>query len=364
MSVHVPRPRFEAPKFLIGALVCIAGVWLFLGCAAKKGPDATDLGSLASPIVLSKRIPPLFTDQVSELHYDLPVKNEIGRFVRFVRLQPSCACASGTNLAAMELAPGQETILHFEVNLGSRSGPQRFVCRLIEDGGVEWTCEVETTLYEGARFAVRAPGHFGMVDPGAEEVRETEFLLSARSASALPGKVSFVTDKERLEIEQGPAITEQQEDGVVIRRIPLRLHLHAPRVLGFGHVSIFAHLERQGLPQQVEATADWNVRTLYTVSPAQVYFGRVDSSAGPIERRIVIRNTQRQVVAVKGIKLDCRCVRCSVTKRADTTMAELLLVLDPTLLTKPLIAEVIVDLDDSTQPSLKIPVAALPKQAE
>jgi hypothetical protein len=264
----------------------------------------------------------------------------------------------------MELPPGQQTNLHFEVSLRYRSGPQRFVCDLIEDTGVEWRCEIETTLYTRARFSTPTSAHFGMVDPGAEQVSETEFRLSAGSVAALPGEVVFATDPDRLRIEQGPAITEEQEDGVVVRRIPLKLHLHAPRSPGFGRVAICARLERDGVPQQLDAMADWNVRTLYAVAPAQLYFGKVDSSSGKIEQRVVIRNTQRHPVVIKGVKLDCACVSCSTSKAVDATAGELLFVLDSRLLAKPLVAEVIVDLDDPEQPSVKIPLVALPKVVE
>jgi len=145
----IRRVRGKWPARL---LICLAALVLPLGCTSGKPADSESVRPAAEPVARTVQIPPLFVDDTPELQYDFPVWNETGQPVRFTQVRPSCACAGGTKLAAMELAPGEETTLHFDIDLRQRKGPQQFVCHLVEAGGSTWTYTLETTLYERARF--------------------------------------------------------------------------------------------------------------------------------------------------------------------------------------------------------------------
>jgi hypothetical protein len=311
------------------------------------------------------QIPPVFVDEASSLQYDVPVKNETDQTVQFTHIRRSCTCAGATRLAAMKLAPGQETTLHFDIDLHHRMGPQQFVCYLVEASGAEWTYSLATTLYERARFAQSEAIHFGMVDPKTEEVRETQFYLHAENRQALPHRVSFRTDSDPLQVEAGLGSVDEKPDGTVVWTFPLTLRLRQPGVPGLERASVYAEVEQPGGKQIVQTNVTWNVRALYVVAPSQVYFGTIDPSApGEVERRVVIRRTDARPLGIKGVKVSCSSVRCSIEKMSDDSTGKVLLVLNPRSMTGALWGEMTVETDHAVQPLLKIPVAALTKPAK
>jgi hypothetical protein len=357
----VAHSRYGPRLLVLSCAVCLC---LSTGCARQRPADAAAVPAQGQPIYHAEQLPPILAEPYGSLRHDTTVKNETGRMVHFVRVQTSCSCSGGTTLETMEFAPGQETVLHFDINLQSRTGPQRFVCRLLEDNGTEWTYELATTIYEPARFGSRGGTHFGMIDPNAEEAREGEFILVADSPANLPQDISFTAGSEALQIEPGPAADEVQEDGVAVRKVPLKFRLRAPATPGLGQVRAAVQFERQGAKQQVETTVDWNVRTFYSVSPAQVYFGTVEPGDGAVERRVIIRVLDRDSLTIKEAKVSCPGVRCSVEKPRQSGTGELLLVLDPGSVSGPLLGEVIVETDHPVQPTVKIPLAAIPKRMD
>jgi hypothetical protein len=364
-------PQFASPcgllSFKHSALffICVAAIIFPIGCAKNKPTQSEGALLLDESTSHTIRIPPIFVDDTSSLQYDVPVKNETGRPVRFTRIRQSCSCQGATKLAATELEPGQETTLHFDIDFHNRTGPQRFVCDLLEAAGAEWIYALETTLYERIRFADADYIHFGMVDPKTEEVRATQLHLHAKSLQTLPQNVSFRTDSDRLQVEQGVESIEELPDGVVVRKIPVKLRLLRPEAPGLEQATVYAEAERQGIKHQTKASVTWNVRSFYSVAPAQAYFGIVDRAAATqIERRIVIRRTDGQALSIKGIKVPYPSVRCSVEKTPEGSTGRLLLVLDPRSMSGPLWGEVTVETDHDGQPQLKIPVAALMKSSK
>jgi hypothetical protein len=237
----------------------------------------------------------------------------------------------------MELAPGKETVLHFDVDLRGRTGPQRFVCYLVEENGNEWTYSVETTLYERAQFGGAGSTHFGMVDPNGVEVRETELLFWAENRTGLPQEVSFKSEEDRLRVEPGPVTVENLPDGTALRKIPLKLRLQAPGWPGSGHASFQAHYEQNGEKQRLTAGVDWNVRSFYSLSPPQVYFGTVAQADGPIEKQVQIRTTDRKPLTIKSTKVSCPGVSVRVEEGSDESTRRFALCLDPRSLTGPLL---------------------------
>src|SRR5262249_54018910 len=131
-----------------------------------------------------------------------------------------------------------------------------------------------------------------------------------------------------------------------------------------GQALVYARIERPGGKQQVETSVDWNVRTFYSVSPPQVYFGMVEPGGEAVERRVVIRVLDRDSLLIKEAKVSCAGGRCSVEKTRQSGTGELLLVLDSGSVSGPLLGEVVVETDHPVQPTVKISLAALPKQKD
>jgi hypothetical protein len=264
----------------------------------------------------------------------------------------------------MELAPGQEAVLHFDIDLHHRTGPQRFVCRLMEEAGEEWTYELGTTLYEHASFSEPGPIHFGMVDPNATAEFEMTLRTYAASAAELPTAVAFTTDSDCLRLEPRPAPVDEPVDGIVTRTFPLRLRFRAPATPGFGQAAIQAQFAWHGENRSIGSAANWNVRTLFTVSPPQVYFGTVDASGLPIERKVSLRRTDGLPVTVKTVKVSSPAVRGSVCEGDGAPEARLVFVLNPEGMRTPLVGEAIVETDHPVERDVKILFAAVPKRSE
>jgi len=310
-------------------------------------------------------IPPFFVEDHPSLVHDVPVKNETGATVRFKHIRQSCTCMGAVNLDSKELAPGQETTLRFDIDVGHRKGPQRFICYLVEEGGSEWTYELETTLYERARFAEDGSIHFGMMNPKAEEVRNTELRLYAENTARLPREVAFHGDSNCLRIEAEPSIDEQLPEGFVLRRIPLRIHLKAPALPGLQNVALHAKVLVGKEKRELHTGVDWNVRTLVSITPSQAYFGTVDSSSPEhIERRMQLQSPDGRALTVKKVTTSHpELVQCRIDGPHEGATIRLQLVLDAKSLKKPLWGEVVVQIDNPVQPSVKFPIAALLKQA-
>jgi hypothetical protein len=361
---HNPPPPLSLIRLARGVafLVCATLPFVSMACTEAKSRDAAASQVPLGSIYQVKRVPPIFVEDQAELRCDMPVKNETGRPVHFTRVQPGCSCSAATTLDLMELAPGEETTLHFEIDLRNRKGPQLFICRLMQPDEEDWTYAVETTLYERAQFTPIGSTIFGLVDPNTEHERGAELRLYAESEALLPSDVSFRSDSDDLRVEAGAPTVAVQSDGFAVRTIPLKLRLHSPGTAGLGQASVWASYERHGEKQQLQTGVSWNVRTLYSLSPPQVYFGTVAATASPVERRVILRRSDGKPLEIKDLKASSPAVSCSSEKKRGELEEQLLLVLDPKQFTGPLVGEVVVETRDPVHRSVKIPFAAIPER--
>lgn len=356
--------RNPRTKLYIGLLACLF-LLLHCGCISKDSVNAVQGDQTAArELVHTFRIPSIFVEDHPNLRYDVPVKNGTGKTVRFSHIRQTCTCMGAVDLESKQLDPGQETILHFDIDVSHRKGPQRFVCFLVEEGGGEWRYELETTLYEHARFAEDGALHFGMVNPKAEEVRQTEFRLYADSTTRLPHEVVFGSNSDCLRVEAEPSSEERLPDGIVFRKIPLKIHLKAPATPGLRNVSLNAKYVAGTEKREVPTAIDWNVRTLVSITPSQAYFGTIDSSSPErIERRVTLQSPDGRALRIKKVtSAQPEQVDCRIEGPHEGTTIRLVLALKTKSLKKPLWDEVMVEMDSPLQPSVKIPIAALPKQ--
>jgi hypothetical protein len=331
--------------------------WLALG--SSESAETKESFSTSPPDCIVKTRPLFVGDQL-DFRYDIPVRNPSDRQVRFTQIRQSCSCAGATKLDTMELGPGEETTLHFHIDLRARTGHQRYVCHLLEAGGAEWSYGLETILYERARFMPHNSLHFGMVNPGTEEVREITFQLRGENAQSLPQEVSFRTGSDQLRVETGPARNEEQPDGTVSRTFPVQVRLRSPQSPGLGNHFVYAEFERKRSNQHVQCGVSWNVRSIYEIRPTQAYFGNIDpASTQPVERRVSIRRTDSQPLVITAVKSPSDSVRWSVEKMETSSVATLVLQLDPKRMRGPLWGEITIETNVAMQPVLRLTVAAL-----
>jgi hypothetical protein len=336
---------------------------LSLGCFSGKPeqPNERDEAQPLMPAPKTVRIPSLFAEDRSSIQCDVPVSNPTERAVRFTDIRQSCSCMGSIKLAATQLAPGEKTTLHFDLNLQQRTGPQRFTCQLVEAGGPTWTYHVETTIYRRAAFAEVGSLHFGMLGPRCAATRTTGFIVSAESLDALPQAVSFRTDSESLTIKPRPAVLKRESDGVVVQTIPLNLGLKSGDKPGLQYAPVYADvLRRDGQKLQLKATATWHVRPPISASPAQAYFGAVDhSSSTVLLKKILISCNDGRPLVLKSFKSPCSALQCALDKKIDNSTACLLLTIDPRAVPTPFWCDLLVETDHPQQPQVSIPVAAL-----
>ncbi len=341
-------------------LACVVALGLAAGCGSDKPPQSEGVSSPAQVVTRTIKLGPIFADEKPDLKYDVPVKNETDRPVRFIRMEQSCACAAGTKLAKMDLAHAEETMLHLEVDLRNRHGPQRFQCYLIDERGAVWSYSVQCTIYARAQFAEAGTVHFGTVPPRAEEARETTFLLNAESEEALPPVPTFRSDTPDLRVEVAKKERVRRSDGTAARRLTLKLILQAPEHSGVGQGTVVAEYERLGRKEQLQTMAAWNVRSGLSVAPAEVYFGTIDTaSTEAVERRIIIKRTDGKPLEITGMHVPMPGVSCLLEPGSENSIRCLRFRLDPKAVRTALWGEVVVETDYESQPRLRIPVAAL-----
>lgn len=338
----------------------VACHWLLVlaGCTGQGQPSAQPPlpAAAARTVVLA----PLFVGDVDTLEHQLPVKNDTGTEARFIQVRRSCTCAGGTRLGAMRLAAGEQTILHFEVDIRHRHGPQRFSCSLVKDDGDEWVYSVETVLYRRAQFADMAGIYLGPVDPGKDHVRSTAFLIRGRNRQELPEHVSFESDTDGLSVQAGAAVEQDEPDGTVLQTIPLLLRLAAPKDSGPGQANMRARVEWRGRSETVQCGMTWSVRRLFTVTPGYVFFGAVEPDArGEVTSQLIVRRSDGRPVGVKGARVSPSSVRCLVKEPAGGEWVKLEVVLTPARMTGTFAGELTIETDCPEQGELRIPVVAL-----
>lgn len=362
------RPYLLEHRHRAASMHALRGIaWtipLFLaGCAQSAPADVADSQPLES-FTRTVRLAPLFAGDNVDLEYDFPIKNETNRTLRFTHVRKSCACMGSTSVGADELAPGAETKLHLAIDLRRRTGPQRLGCSLVEAGGSEWNYAIETTIYERARFEPAVAIHFGMVDPKSLAERETQLVLAAKTVGDLPEKLSLSTNSEFVRVVRGAAVDESP-DGIAVRKHTFQLKLQAPAIPGFGQAQLHAVVDDKGTERRIQTAVTWNVRSLFTVSPSQAFFGTIPiGEQRPLTRQLAIRREDGQPLNIAAVTTNCPQVKCTVARGEDVAVAVLSLTLATEALQGPLWGELKISTDHPIQPIVKVPFAALAERPE
>ncbi|MFL5243659.1 MAG: DUF1573 domain-containing protein [Gemmataceae bacterium] len=92
----------------------------------KKSEEHSEV-TPAGAIHVTREIPPVFGDLIESLTCDFTVRNETNSTINFREVQSSCGCTKA-QLEMKSLEPGQETVLHLNINVRGRYGKQLFSC--------------------------------------------------------------------------------------------------------------------------------------------------------------------------------------------------------------------------------------------
>lgn len=290
---------------------------------------------------------------------DFQVENNGPLLIRFVGVHHSCSCTD-SSMDALILEPRQSTLLHMQMNLHGRMGPQRFTNRAELEGGGYWDYEVTTTIYDSAKLDALVYS-FGLVDPEQSASKEGTYTAFAFEESDLPATVSFQVDSERLQVTSLESRIEQLDDGVWARHFPFRLNLKPPAFPGIGQATLVAKaLDRSGKEQVVRASCPWNTRSLYEVMPPQVFFAIPDrDDAGSIERVIEVRRVDGQALHIRSVAKAHPAIECLIERGESQATGRLRIRIDAKQFADSMWCELKLETDLPVQPRLSIPVSAL-----
>ena len=335
-------------------LICCAFL-LCMGCSSTEQANAPGSSTSQAPEHVRK-LPPLFLDKAEGVHEQMPVTNETGKTVHFTSIRYSCACA-GAKLAKMDLDPGEATTLNFDIDFHGRSGQQRFTTRLVEDNGQEWPYVIEIRLYRRGDFDVGDQLHFGAFDQGETKEREAIFRLYGENRSEIPAAPVFSADVKELKCAPGSESVEELPDGVVVKKIPIKLTLNA-NGSGPNFTTLRAAFMHHGQKQEAICVVDWAVRPGIVATPSVINFGTLGSGAATTTQRVFLKRSDRQPFAVTSLGAVSSSLSCAAKKTDDPSVWLIELTLDPKLLTGFISENLEIQTDYTTQSTLKIPVLA------
>jgi hypothetical protein len=358
-----PRTVFRAQLWVAVRLAALLSIPCALAsCSAPQpgeieAPQARPTQQTPEHFV---KLRPIFVDETPILNHDITIRNDNGAPVHFISVLPKCSC-TGASLGKTSLAPNEETTLKLQARLYGRSGIQRFVCTLVDDKGVHWTCGIETTLYTRASFSDTGALHFGLVEPGSVCTKTTDLLICSRDAAGADDRVIAVSKSDKLQVFTDTPVRDQNSDGIVTTRIPIRIQLHAPESAGVGTAAFGVKVTgRASIEILHEAT--WNVRSLFTVKPRQVFFGAISGSDPNITRVVEIRRDDGSPIKVKSIRVPTDALKITSEPCTDGTATRLHFELNPRRVNGSLWQEVHVETEGTIQPSISIPVAYVVSQ--
>src|SRR5262249_41795875 len=174
-----------------------------------------------------------------------------------------------------------------------------------------------------------------------------------------------ITGSDQVKILLQPAKAELLPDGVAVRKIPFNIHLKAGAVSGpvTGFVSVV--WDSNGVKRDIRLPVDWNVRTFYQVTPGRAFFSQAEIEKGNLERRIAVRRTDGEAFSIQDLKVTDPAIKISSEKgNRKAVEHRFTLRLDPKSMPDSVLwGEVQVVTDDPVQSLVKIPFAALNKQA-
>lgn len=311
------------------------------------------------PTIHTFTIPPIFTDELQDLCYHLPVRNNTSHPVHFTAIQKSCSCAAA-HLDKASLAPGEETRLRCEIDLRHRSGPQRFACRLLQDGAQPWTYFLETTLLRKYEFSGSNSINLGAILPHSQPTANFTLSFCDRSHDHLPNTISLSGDP-RLQFHHEPPDTARNGDDLWVRTFPLRVLVRPEKTHGPTEARFHATFRLQGEGgrlHSLDASVSWTVVSPYKVSPSELYFGVVSRRSQPITRKVAIRITDGSCNSLQARPSANRALDYTLESAPNSSVITLVLILDPKKLTSSL-AESLVLYEPNGLPAVKIPVAAI-----
>jgi hypothetical protein len=216
---------------------------------------------------------------------------------------------------------------------------------------------IRINVLDRAGFSV-SEGSFGLINP-REDVRKEIGFYTCELPGMVPCKlVSVETNSEQLAVETDVGRVEAFARQAIKRNTNLHLRLSPGAVPGLSSADVTVTYLDDGRARQATIHVRWNVRSLFSISPARAFFGDVGNITKPIERPIYIQREDGEPLTIRNIRSSCTAVAWTLNLDGARVRHSIVLSLDPTKLEEALWDEVIVETDHPLQPIVKIPFAA------
>ena len=336
--------------------------FLLLGCAPapEQSESAVTIEASSNPSptggpFIKHAVGAVFREETPRLEMAIPVKNCSDRPIRFTKVIQTCSCA-GAELAKMELAAGEATVLRLVAILVGRSGPQLFQCQLVEESGPLWMVQASATVYEAARASVPSVV-FGMLDPGQHVSKALLIQYFAKHESLLPTSIRFVQAPRQLGVTIGQPRTAQDDLGIWRREWPLDATIAAAREPGAAQELIELVTDQSGFREPVRVTGQWCVRSLYAVSPPTVFFPAMTGPSADKRTKIVTIKSREGSAKLKSIAGALPGITVESAATADPASIQLMVTVESQVRHR-IWCELRVVMDDPFESVVKVPVAA------
>lgn len=282
------------------------------------------------------------------------VRNDSEQVLRIEGFERSCSCTS-TELGAKVLRPGKKTFLKLRSDVRGRSGPLQLYCKLRHNQGEPRVYAVACTIHPPARFEPPQL-RFGTLDPGATASREVIVSTFGRPVPPVP-QVRVASAQERLRVQTLGSDVLSLTDGFHQRRTRVRVTLTASQIPGGDRGSVLVTgLEDDSLERRLQC--DWVVRSLYTITPPNVFFhDNEESSAELLEATATIERLDGEPATVRRATATHEAVDCALSPGMSPNECRVTLRLNPARSGEFFHGAVVVETDDPRQGQLRIPFA-------
>ena len=360
------------PSGLSRAFACFVAVWL---------PAAVTLGLLASgkgereagrrddrknrdPIA----IPPLFGEPPFKVHHAALIRNETDSVLRFTRVTSSCGC-SRIQLEDMEIAPGERTWLHLEVDLPGNSSGRRIICLLQQEDGAHRRYDFHVSAFPTIQFLDESGSvTVGAVRPGQSLDRRVPVFLHAEGRNTIPPEIVSVVSRD-------PAVTAtflNSSDSTLLagevgtrRMAVLDLHLNwMPRE---GPFSYPLEVHYRGIGTRIisgvkSLTVSGFFESVYDVTPKRIRVESVRPAEGVVTRPVILRCRDNSALEILSVDTQSKAVTVINQSRLGRGAFQIVVGIIPTQFDDFFFTECVIRTNHAVQPVVILPVSGTKEQ--
>lgn len=303
---------------------------------------------------LTKMLPPVFASDTNQITHTFSLRNDTSETVKIKRIIQSCSCTNA-DLSQKEIRPGESATFTMKVNVQNRVGPQIINARLVSDRDDSWLCELRTVIHRAVHFV---PDNLSVGLVNRDEKKEilVTLELTGRSIDNIPTIEKL--SAEGCEVSQlPPGVPEKLQLDAYKLNCPVRLLVLPSSQVGEHKSSLTASIRRNGQIETCTLPVQWLVRSSYKLTPSRAFFGKVGNEK--VAETVTIKRINGENLRVKSVHADHPAIQCELVNDGDTKSTKIKIQLLAEKLEGPFWGEITVEADDSVEPKIKIPIAAI-----